>query len=164
MAGGSRREQASLSAGHIQFESANRAYSDWPTRSASPASRLHFDSSCRCEGSRANGSRTSGLVLVQELAHPLQPSTVSGSIGPGEREVISLGLELGATLLILDEQPARRLATSRGLRVIGTIGLLMAGKERGFLAKIRPELDRLLAVRFFMDQDLYDRVIAQSGE
>jgi len=51
-----------------------------------------------------------------------------------------------------------------GLRVIGTVGLLMAGKERGFLAKIRPELDRLLAVRFFMDQDLYDRVIAQAGE
>ena len=84
-------------------------------------------------------------VLVQELAHPLQPSTVSGSIGPGEREVISLGLELRATLLILDEQPARRLATSLGFRVIGTVGLLMAGKERGFLAKIRPELDRLLA-------------------
>jgi hypothetical protein len=60
-------------------------------------------------------------------------------------------------LLILDEQPARRLATSLELRVIGTVGILMAGKERGFLAKIRPELDRLLAVRFFMDQDLYDR-------
>ena len=70
-------------------------------------------------------------VLVQELAHPLQPSTVSGSIGPGEREVISLGLELGAALLLLDEQPARRLATSLGMRVIGTVGLLMAGKERG---------------------------------
>lgn len=103
-------------------------------------------------------------VVVQELAHPLQPSVVSGSIGPGEREVVSLGLELGAALPILDEQPARRLATSLGLRVIGTVGLLMAGKERGFLAKIRPELDRLLAVRFFMDQDLYDRVIAQAGE
>jgi len=105
-----------------------------------------------------------GWVLVRKLAHPLQPITVSGSIGPGEREVISLGLELGGALLIVDEQPARRLATSLGLRVIGTVGLLMAGKERGFLAKIRPELDRLLAVRFFMDQDLYDRVIAQAGE
>ena len=103
-------------------------------------------------------------VLVQEVAHPLQPGTASGSIGPGEREVISLGLELGAALLILDEQPARRLATSLGLRVIGTVGLLMAGKERGFLTKIRPELDRLMAVRFFMDQNLYDRVIAQAGE
>jgi hypothetical protein len=40
----------------------------------------------------------------------------------------------------------------------------MAGKERGFLAKIRPQLDRLLALRSFMDQDLYDRVIAQVGE
>ena len=109
-------------------------------------------------------ARLPGWVLVQKLAHPLQPITVSGSIGPGEREVISLGLELGAALLIVDEQPARRLATSLGLRVIGTVGLLMAGKERGFLAKIRPELDRLLAVRFFMDQDLYDRVIAQAGE
>jgi len=103
-------------------------------------------------------------VVVQQLAHPLQPSTVSGSIGPGEREVISLGLELGAALLILDEQPARRLATSLGLRVIGTVGLLMAAKQRGLLTKIRPELDRLLAVRFFMDQNLYDRVIAQAGE
>jgi predicted nucleic acid-binding protein len=102
--------------------------------------------------------------MIQELALPVQPSTVSGSIGPGEREAISLGLELGGALLILDEQPARRLAISLGLRVIGTIGLLMAGKERGFLAKIRPELDRLRAVRFFMDQDLYDRVIAQAGE
>jgi hypothetical protein len=89
---------------------------------------------------------------------------VGGSIGPGEREVISLGLELRAALLILDEQPARRLATSLGFRVIGTVGLLMAGKQRGYLAKVKPELDRLLAVRFFMDQDLYDRVIAQAEE
>jgi predicted nucleic acid-binding protein len=103
-------------------------------------------------------------VLVQELADPLQPNTVSGSIGPGEGEVVSLGLELGAALLILDEQPARRLAASLGLRVIGIVGLLTAGKERGFLAKIRPGLDRLQAVRFFMDQDLYDRVVAQAGE
>jgi len=42
-------------------------------------------------------------VLVQQLARPLQPSTVGASIRPGEREVISLGLEVAATLLILDE-------------------------------------------------------------
>jgi hypothetical protein len=37
-------------------------------------------------------------------------------------------------------------------------------REIGPYAPITPELDRLLAVRFFMDQDLYDRVIAQAGE
>jgi predicted nucleic acid-binding protein len=164
MAGGSRREQKSLSAGHIEFQSAHRAYADWPARSAPPDPHLHLHSSCRCAGVEPAVAKLPDWVVVQEVAHPLQPSTVSGSIGPGEREVISLGLELRAALLILDEQPARRLATSLGLRVIGTVGLLMAGKERGFLAKIRPELNRLLAVRFFMAQDLYDRVIAQAGE
>ena len=103
-------------------------------------------------------------LLVQALARPRQPHMVSGSIGPGEHEVISLGLELAAERLILDEQPARRLATSLGLRVIGTIGLLLAAKDRGLLAKIKPELDRLVAVRFFMDQELYDRAIGQAGE
>ncbi len=105
-----------------------------------------------------------GWLVVQPLAHSRQPQTVSGSIGPGEHEVISLGLELGAERLILDEQPARRLATSLGLRVIGTVGLLLVAKERGFLTKITPELDRLLAVGFFMDQELYDRAIGQAGE
>jgi hypothetical protein len=64
---------------------------------------------------------------------------VSSSIGPGENEVISLGLELSALRLIVDERPARRLAASLGLAVIGTIGLLLAAKDRGLLAKIRPD-------------------------
>ena len=105
-----------------------------------------------------------GWLVVQPLAYPRQPHAVSGSIGPGEQEVISFGLELRADRLILDEQPARRLATSLGLRVIGTVGLLLAAKDRGFLAKVRPELNRLLAVRFFVDQELYDRAIRQAGE
>ena len=105
-----------------------------------------------------------GWLLVHALGRPRQPHIVSGSIGPGEHEVISLGLELGAERLIRNEQPARRLATSLGLRVIGTVGLLLAAKDRGLLAKIKPELDRLVAVRFFMDQELYDRAIGQAGE
>jgi predicted nucleic acid-binding protein len=103
-------------------------------------------------------------LVIQPLALAHQPFVVSNSIGPGEHEVISLGLELRAERLILDEQPARRLAASLGLKVIGTIGLLLAAKERGFLARIKPELDRLLEVRFFMDTELYDRAISHAGE
>jgi uncharacterized protein len=77
---------------------------------------------------------------------------------------MSLGLEVPAEWLILDERPARRLATSLGFRVIGTVGLLLSAKDRGLLLKIRPELDRLLAVRFFMDRGLYERAIGEAGE
>lgn len=109
-------------------------------------------------------ARLPGWVEVKPLRLPPRPDTVSGSIGPGEHEVISLGLELSAVRPILDERPARRLAASLGLAVIGTIGLLLAAKDRGLLAKIRPELDRLLTARFFMDQELYDRAITLAGE
>ena len=67
------------------------------------------------------------------LAQRRRPEAVSYSIGPGEHEVISLGLELRAERRILDEQPARRLATAVGRRVIGTVGLLLMGKDRGLL-------------------------------
>jgi predicted nucleic acid-binding protein len=50
------------------------------------------------------------------------------------------------------------------LTVIGTIGLLLAAKDRGLLVKMKPELDRLLAARFFLDEELYDRAINQAGE
>jgi len=108
--------------------------------------------------------RLPSWLAVKPLLLPRHPDTVSGSIGPGEHEVISLGLELRAERLILDERPARRLAASLGLSVIGTIGLLLAAKDRRFLVKIKPELDRLRAVRFFMDEELYDRVLNQAGE
>jgi len=98
------------------------------------------------------------------LLLPRHPSTISGSIGAGESEVISLGLELRAERLILDERPARRLAAVLGLSVIGTVGLLLAAKSRGLLLNIKPELDRLREVRFFMDDELYDRILVQADE
>ena len=103
-------------------------------------------------------------LVVQPLTEERKPDVVSSSIGPGEYEVISLGLELRAERRILDEQAARRLATSLGLRVIGTVGLLLAAKERGFLTRIKPELDHLMEARFFMDTELYERVIRQAEE
>ncbi|HEY6345574.1 MAG TPA: DUF3368 domain-containing protein [Bryobacteraceae bacterium] len=103
-------------------------------------------------------------IGVKALSRPPEPRVVSTTIGPGECEVISLGLEVNAERVILDDQPARRLAARLGLRVIGTLGLLLAAKDRGFVTRIKPELERLRDVQFFMDQDLYDRVIGQAGE
>ncbi len=44
----------------------------------------------------------------------------------GEAEVIALAEELGADEVILDEQAARAIATTRGLSVIGSAGLWYA--------------------------------------
>ncbi len=52
-------------------------------------------------------------------------------LGAGEREAISLSLELHAHLLLTDDQQARKAAESHGLVVTGTLGLLrLAGRRR----------------------------------
>jgi len=66
--------------------------------------------------------------------------------------------------VIVDDQAARRVAKRIGLHVIGTAGILIAAKRRGLIPNIRPYLDQLLAVEFFLSAELYDEVIRRAGE
>lgn len=52
-------------------------------------------------------------------------STLAAQLGAGEREAISLALELGADLLLIDERLGRQAAEARNLQVAGTLALLL---------------------------------------
>jgi len=77
---------------------------------------------------------------------------------------IALATEIGASAILIDDRPARRLAERAGLRVVGTLGLLLQAKKRGLIVTIRPELDKLLETSFFLGEQLYDQVLRMSGE
>jgi hypothetical protein len=47
---------------------------------------------------------------------------------------------------------------------IGTLGILLAAKRRGFLPAIRPYLGTLLNFGFHIAPDLYDLVLVDAGE
>jgi predicted nucleic acid-binding protein len=72
----------------------------------------------------------------------------SPTLGLGEREAIALAVETRARRIILDDLPARRLAASLGLPVIGTAGLVLAAKNAGLVPAITPLLDQLVAAGF----------------
>ena len=98
------------------------------------------------------------------LAQPIGPRILRASLGLGESEAISLALEINAQFVILDDRAARRLAAALGLSVIGTLGVLLASKRRGFLPAIIPLLDALMNLDFRIAPDLYTRVLADAGE
>lgn len=103
-------------------------------------------------------------IQVLQLKQPPHPETSKASFGPGEREAISLAVEVQAGQLIVDDQPARRLARRLGLSVIGTVGILLAAKRLGHLQQVQPVLDDLLKADFFLSPELYERVLMQAGE
>jgi predicted nucleic acid-binding protein len=55
-------------------------------------------------------------------------------IDPGECAAISLARELKADLLLIDDLDGRAAAAQRGVRIIGTLGVLEVAAERGLIA------------------------------
>ena len=90
--------------------------------------------------------------------------TSRGRLGDGEREAIALAIEIGADAVLIDERAGRRVAEDAGLKVVGTLGLLLEAKRAGHVATIRAELDKLLETSFFLSPQLYDHVLRLAGE
>lgn len=103
-------------------------------------------------------------VHQQALTQAVGPTILGARLGAGESEAISLALESSARLVILDDRPARRLAQALGLPLIGTVGLLLAAKQRGLLTEVRPCLEALQQYDFRIAPALYDQVLNDAGE
>jgi hypothetical protein len=86
------------------------------------------------------------------------------ALGAGEAEGIALAQTLPGALLILDDGEARRVAVGHGLRITGTIGVLLAGKARGLVGSIGPELDRLRSFGFRLAEPVRRDVLRRAGE
>jgi predicted nucleic acid-binding protein len=103
-------------------------------------------------------------IEQQPITQALSAAILDASLGAGESETISLALETHARLVILDDRPARRLAQSLGLTVIGTLGILLVAKQRQLIATVQPSLDALLQHDFRISQRLYEQVLLDAQE
>ena len=105
-------------------------------------------------------------IKVDRLRWRPDSRTVRPSLGPGESEAISLSLELRPGRVILDDEPARRLALGLGLglQVTGTLGIILAAKRRGLLVNLKTEMDFLLATGFFIGSELYKELLQLASE
>lgn len=106
----------------------------------------------------------STLEWVQ-VRHPAseQALPLINDLGPGETEVLMLGLELDA-VVILDDGLARRVAETVGLKYAGTLGLLLDAKRAGDISAIRPLLDQLQALRFRISPQTRQMLLELAGE
>jgi predicted nucleic acid-binding protein len=59
--------------------------------------------------------------------------TLAAELGAGEREAISLALEVRAGALLIDERAGRREAEIRNIAVVGTLAVLLQASLNGRL-------------------------------
>jgi predicted nucleic acid-binding protein len=96
---------------------------------------------------------------VSELALPLVTD-----LGPGETQVLMLALETGDAVVVLDDALARRVAEMLGIRLTGTLGLLLDAKRAGLVSAVAPLLDKLQALRFRLAPHTRAAVLKLAGE
>lgn len=78
----------------------------------------------------------------------------------GEASAIALGIERPGCLLILDDAKARKRAEVEGLRITGTVGVLLKADHKGLLpAGMGPVLLRLLSVGFRISDVLFQEAL-----
>ncbi len=107
----------------------------------------------------------SAIEWIRSLDMPdrsLLPAVVD--LGPGESEVIALGLAHPGSLALLDDRLARRIAAISGLAHTGTLGLLLKAKSAGHLAAVRPVLEALRGRGMRLHDDLVQRVLKIAHE
>jgi hypothetical protein len=84
-----------------------------------------------------------GWIKRRQVQNRAIATALETTLDQGEAEVIALGLEIGADLLLLDEKSARSVAVRLQYPVLGTIGLLIWGKRMGFFPSLANELTLL---------------------
>ncbi len=82
----------------------------------------------------------------------------------GEADVIELALERKANRVIIDEQMGRWYANRLGMKVTGTIGILLKAKETGLISSIAPLLNQLKTSGIWLSDDLIKKAVGLAGE
>jgi predicted nucleic acid-binding protein len=70
-------------------------------------------------------------------------------LGAGERFAISLAMQVGADLLLIDERAARNQAIQRGIRITGTLALVLQAALQNELS-FRETLEELRQMGFYI--------------
>ncbi|HLL73696.1 MAG TPA: DUF3368 domain-containing protein [Pyrinomonadaceae bacterium] len=81
----------------------------------------------------------------------------------GEAEAIALASEQGHTI-VLDDSQARAAARNLGLKVVGTIGILLKAKRGGVIPAIRPVIEALELNGFYLSDALREEALRLAGE
>ena len=82
----------------------------------------------------------------------------------GECAAIILASELEAQQILIDEKAARKIAISRNLSVVGTVGILLIAKQRGLITNVKTLLDALLIEETYISEQLYRYALTIAGE
>jgi len=85
-------------------------------------------------------------------------------LGPGELTAIALGLENPERIVLIDDLLARRIAKAAGLKVWGTLKVLLEAKSQGLIDTVKPYVSKLSDSGMWISAEIRKRILKLAGE
>ena len=121
----------------------------------------------------AECSARPGFIDAQRIEHAVQLGWLKpcdgqfegqkGRLDPGEASAIARALEIDAGLL-LDDRAAVNYARALGLKVIGTLGVLVLAKRKALLERVAPLIGQLQAGGHYLGPSAVQAALHAAGE
>jgi predicted nucleic acid-binding protein len=102
-------------------------------------------------------------ITIRHISENKLLSVVTG-LGVGEKEVLALGIESPNALVILDDLLARRHASLLGLKITGTLGIILKAKQLKEIDNAGYFLNKLEQLDFRLDKKTKLSVLKLAGE
>jgi predicted nucleic acid-binding protein len=121
---------------------------------------------------RVDDQRDPARLWMQDVSHQrfiqeapdIPPSVRTWDLGAGEAAVLSIAAKISNATAVLDDLAARRCANSLGLRVVGTLGLVLMAKKQGMISSARQAIETIAAAGLFVSARHITAICKQAGE
>lgn len=92
------------------------------------------------------------------------PRVAAWELGAGETAVLSHALANPPLRVVIDDMDARRCATTLGIPILGTGGLMVLAKWRGLLTSVSEGIEKLRHSGLWLADDIVRVLKTQAGE
>ncbi|HEY6187302.1 MAG TPA: DUF3368 domain-containing protein [Pyrinomonadaceae bacterium] len=78
--------------------------------------------------------------------------------------LIALAIEIGASLVLIDEKRGLKVAREQGLNALGSVGVLLLAKKKGLLSEVKPHLHQMYLNGISLSYNFIEWATIQAGE
>jgi predicted nucleic acid-binding protein len=110
------------------------------------------------------GEKLPEWVEIKDAKDKQKQQLLELQIDKGESSAIALALELKDCTIILDDNKARRIANILGLKVTGTIGIIIKAKLNGIIPSIIPYLEKIKKTNFRLSPEIELQALIEAKE
>ncbi len=101
---------------------------------------------------------------VKQPINKTYQKILEASLDKGEASALAFAIEQTSCLLIMDDLKGRKYAEQLGLKITGTLGILIDAKLSGCLISVRSTLQKIKETDFRIIADLERKALEKSGE